>query len=309
VQGNSIYGWASHAPLALTDNVGSDTRTRGGDAGGITASGYLSVDRSIVRDNSGGSEWGHGGISMERGVVSNSIIERNFGSDCGTGGLVIVSGSLIASTIYQNANGNCGPAAGGVYALDSQVVNSTITSNSAGYAVGGVKAVRTSIISSTITLNRSGLGDVSFIYVGGLDVENGIVRDTIVANNLGGTGYPDWKPLPDRAGSVVSGGHNLIGSTAGCTLTAQKSDLLNLDARLGAAADNGGPKAGPDGYLEPLLTHTLLPGSRAIDAWYDGSVGNGATCPAFDERGVRRPVDGNGDGIAKCDIGALERTR
>ena len=309
VEGNSAYGWASHAPVGLNQEVGSDVRTRGGDAGGITAAGYLSVDRSVVRNNGGDSEWGHGGISMERGVVSNSLIEDNSGADCGTGGLVIVGGSLIASTVYQNQNGNCGPAAGGVYALDSQIVNSTITSNGSGLAAGGGKAARTSIVSSTITLNHSGLGDVSFIYVGGLEAEQVALRDTIVAGNVGGTGYPNWGPWPDCAGTVVSGGHNLIGSTVGCPLTAQKSDLLNVSARLAPIADNGGPQAGPDGYLEPLLTHTPLRGSPAIDAWFDGTVGNGATCPALDERGVHRPQDGNGDGVKKCDIGAIEWTR
>jgi hypothetical protein len=46
----------------------------------------------------------------------------------------------------------------------------------------------------------------------------------------------------------------------------------------------------------------LAPGSAAIDAVIDG------TCPppATDQRGVARPQDGNGDGGAACDIGALE---
>ena len=310
IESNSAGGYDSHAPVGMNDNIGSDTRPRGGDAGGITAAGYLSVDRSIIRYNDGGNEWGHGGISMERGVVSNSIIATNGSAICGTGGLVMVAGSLIASTVIGNHNGNCGPGAGGVYAIDSQIVNSTVTSNSSGgLAVGGVKAERTSIINSTITLNRSGLGDVAFDTVGGLDADQVTLRGTIVANNLGGTGYPNWEPLPDCAGSVISGGHNLIGNTVGCTLTAQKSDLLNVGAKLGPIANNGGPLAGPDGYLEPLRTHTLLPGSPAIDAWFDGTVGNGATCPALDQRGVHRPQDGNGDGVKKCDIGAIEWTR
>jgi hypothetical protein len=57
------------------------------------------------------------------------------------------------------------------------------------------------------------------------------------------------------------------------------------------------------------LTHTPLRGRPAIDAWFDGTVGNGATCPALDERGVHRPQDSNGDGIKKCDIGAIEWSR
>ncbi|MBI3162673.1 MAG: S-layer homology domain-containing protein, partial [Chloroflexi bacterium] len=53
---------------------------------------------------------------------------------------------------------------------------------------------------------------------------------------------------------------------------------------------------------DPLLAAnaSLSVGSPAIDS------GNGASCPAVDQLGVARPQDGNGDGTAVCDIGALE---
>ena len=46
--------------------------------------------------------------------------------------------------------------------------------------------------------------------------------------------------------------------------------------------------------------HPLLPGSPAIDA------AQGA-CAGVDQRGVARPQDGDGDGLAVCDLGAYER--
>lgn len=55
-------------------------------------------------------------------------------------------------------------------------------------------------------------------------------------------------------------------------------------------ANNGGPVA----------THALTIGSPAIDA------GNNAVCPAADARNVARPYDGDGNGVAVCDIGAVE---
>ena len=51
-----------------------------------------------------------------------------------------------------------------------------------------------------------------------------------------------------------------------------------------------------------LPTFALRPGSIAVDA----AVG---ACPSTDQRRVTRPRDGNGDGIAACDLGAYERPK
>ena len=63
------------------------------------------------------------------------------------------------------------------------------------------------------------------------------------------------------------------------------SDILNVPARLGALADNGGPTA----------THALLRGSPALD--------RGGGCPTVDQRGLPRALGG------RCDIGAYELAR
>jgi hypothetical protein len=66
--------------------------------------------------------------------------------------------------------------------------------------------------------------------------------------------------------------------------------MPNTDPLLGPLQDNGGPN----------WTHALLPVSPAIDA------GDNAKCPPTDQRGFYRPIDGNDDGIAVCDIGSFE---
>ena len=47
-------------------------------------------------------------------------------------------------------------------------------------------------------------------------------------------------------------------------------------------------------------------GSPRIDAIPAGTLGSGTTLVS-DIRGFPRPTDGDGDGVAACDIGAWER--
>lgn len=65
---------------------------------------------------------------------------------------------------------------------------------------------------------------------------------------------------------------------------------FSADPLLGPLQDNGGH----------TLTHALSSGSPAIDA------GSPVACPPADQRSFFRPIDGNGDGLASCDIGAFE---
>ena len=55
------------------------------------------------------------------------------------------------------------------------------------------------------------------------------------------------------------------------------------------------------------MTHAPFLGSQAIDAGNPAQRGTAdTTCEATDQRGVTRPQDGHGDGLARCDIGAFE---
>jgi CSLREA domain-containing protein len=86
---------------------------------------------------------------------------------------------------------------------------------------------------------------------------------------------------------ITSLGHNLA-TDSSCGL-GKEGDIQNAD-----------PKLAPLASGSDLVFHALLAGSPAIDG------GSNAECQATDQRGAPRPQDGNGDGMAICDIGSYE---
>jgi len=86
---------------------------------------------------------------------------------------------------------------------------------------------------------------------------------------------------------VVSQGNNLEHGTS-CAL-AMPGDVSGVDPGLGPLQDNGGG----------TLTHALGAASPAVDA-------AGSCALTEDQRGTPRPLDGDLDAVATCDVGAYE---
>ncbi len=252
----------------------------------------VSLNRFLIQNgsttSSGGGIANNGLLTLSNSQVSQNNAEVMGGGIANNGTLTITN-----STIGNNATLVMSMGGGIFTGMNSRlfVINSTVSGNQAldgdggGIAANGDVDVR--IFNSTISQNYAQHFGGGIFY----DYNTITLKNTILAgNSTSGTG-PDCGGLN---GQIVSLGHNLIGSATGCSFSSSTGDIQNTHPGLF-------PLAGSPGI------HMLQPASPAIEAGDPtGCVDNLGNPITVDERGFKRPVDGNADGIAVCDIGAIE---
>jgi predicted outer membrane repeat protein len=257
---------------------------------------------------SGARAPGFAGGGVDMGGLGNLIIDSVVFSDNQSdqgGGVFYTKGftSIRNSTLTGNAASFGGAILASKFGTDvgtGEVVNSTITGNSATEFGGGIYIGQGEIQveSSTIVDNTADSDDSSPSVEGGGTYSANLlatgfsVANTLYADNHDGTTTPVDS---ECGGDYTSFGYNLreANNPGECTGFTATGDLVDADATmLGSLAANGGPTP----------TIALLAGNPAINAGNPTTPGGAfPVCPATDQRRLLRV------GVAgRCDIGAFE---
>ena len=266
----------------------------------VTLTGGWSIEGGAIR-----SDRNH--LKVIRSQITGNSADRTFeefmGCGCG-GGISANHLHIVQSTVSDNRARNSG---GGIAGRDVLVQLSTISGNTSGFWAGGIESKNITLEFSTVTENsaRNLAG-----AIGGTD--SIVLVSSIIGENqpepTSTCSHPhphpsECNPTVPFASESFMAKNSLISINAGSGLRSSRTPDANgnligtrrtpLDPLLGPLRDNGGP----------TLTHSLLPGSPAIDA-------GGTTLP-LDEHG--RPIASDQRGASyprivgeQSDIGALE---
>ncbi|MCH8813926.1 MAG: hypothetical protein IH957_02335 [Chloroflexi bacterium] len=290
--GAGVRNEAGFAVIANSTISGNDAVGRGG---GIDNLADLDLTLSTVSGNS--SESNGGGVYSDDDIdVLESTIENNTAD--GDGGGVHNDGSLTLdrSTVSENHTGGA-LGGGGIFTGDfgtTTALNSTISGNTADFSGGGlynddgtVSLTHVTIANNTADFDGNGSGDGGGIF----DATNTVdMALSLIAEN-----FDLGAQAPDCSGTIDLTDRNLIGNISGCVLIGEVAGTIIVpNPEIGLLQFHGGP----------TRTHDLLPNSQAIDV--ESDLCFALSAPIVDQRHYVRPVDGNQNDIATCDLGAYE---
>lgn len=295
------HGTSELTQVQVLDNLASSGFILG-QGGGLHNTGELRISRSSISDNRAwGSEsaYGSGGGIYNRGTlwVRDSRIGDNHCSDdndVGRGCGLYNAGQADIARSLLDANGVSSGGSGAAILNLGQLLlaNSTLSGNSSGTEGGaaldngapydgGPATPQARLVHVTIAANQ-GYG---LVNRGEL-----VLRNSIIAGNR----KRDLDEPGNCQNSGANAGYNARGLLLGIDGGNCGAEHMIVDANTFSR------HLFPLAYNNQTQVHALRRTSAAIDA----GVGS---CASHDQRRLDRPRDGNGDGIANCDLGAFER--
>jgi Right handed beta helix region len=283
-----------------------------GAGGGLYSSGQLLFSGRLMANlaSFGGSLFESGG---EVEILNSSILTSSAEEG---GGVFVDSGraTFIDTTIRDNG-AETGAGIAQYSSTTLRIRTSTISRNEASGQGGGIYVAarkHVDLSSTTIADNVAHFGGTGSgnggggIYiapcVGTCSTDYVELRNSIVSGNVDES--PSGTPADDCSGYLTSAGYNLVerastGAIGPCRIGGDLAGVLvETDPLLGNLGQNGGTPVVPG--APPPFTHTLQPGSPAVDA------GDPAGCA--DSGGVELPRDQRGAlRSERCDMGSFER--
>lgn len=271
------------------------------DAGGVYNTGTMTISNSIISGNSavfkGGGIANGGTLTIIESTVgsnnsnqsASTLTDSDGGGIHNVGFLTIVRSSISGNLTAGNGGGIYNAAVSAV-----KIINSTISSNSANQGKGGGfydLGASTTATNATIAFNSANLGSGFYNESN----NSSFLRNTIVANNIGGSTAPDvFGPFSNSFNNLIGKADNSTGFVNGANGNLVGTIAVPVNPQLNALANSGGA----------TQTHSFSSNtSLAINA------GNNSL--ALDENNQSLTTDQRGAGFprvngAAVDIGAFE---
>lgn len=280
LRGGAIYNQGvlrmSFCQVAQNEAIDAATLT-GGTGGGIfnSAGAQLYLYDTVVRYNVTGADgiagFGGGLFNWGQARVDRSYFGHN---DAGGGEGSAISnragGSLALLNSTLSGNGRDGS--------DAALANGTIVA-------GRESAPKANVLNSTVAANNGG---------GVLNTGRLTMRNSIVGGNYAQDGtdraYEAGRNCRSEGTGTLDSLSSLVGADGNCASAYVAGNRHFMLTELEPLRYLGGPSP----------VHAPRAGSMAIDG------GDPAPCPDRDQRGGRRPADGDLNGSEVCDIGAVE---
>ena len=263
---------------------------------------------SLAATTSGGAiTAGTGTMTVLRSRFIGNVAEREDQPLQTYGGAVYVRNdsttTVRQSLFFDNTAGNGAALNASTLSVNQRMdvvaSNNTFVGNHAGPAVLFWNT-RTELRNNTFWKNTTQSPGGAHLLVHGGDTAFTAVTHNLFAPTAGGAPACHHYGLP---AGVEGTGANVFSDTS-CAFIGQDSYLETGDLRIRGLRATGSA-------LHDIPVVDLFADSIVIDGGNIDGAGSGAphACAAGDARDEGRPADGDGDGLAACDIGALELQR